>query len=798
MKKLLLFFTFISFATFSQQKFTISGVIRQSDNQKPIAGASVIVTETGYGFITDSTGKYQVRLPKGSFLLEISHQSYFKKFLRVELNKNETLDFNLDEKANELDEVRVSANSAEQNVKSLGTGVSTLSIKAVKKLPTLLGELDIIKTLFTLPGVTSVGEGSSGFNVRGGNVDQNLILLDEAPIFNSSHLMGFFSVFNPDALRDVNFYRGGVPAQYGGRTASVLNINLKDANAQQFSAMGGIGTISSRLVIESPIIKEKASVYLAGRISYVDQMVKVFKIKQLNDSKASFYDLTGKINIKPSQKDRISISGFTGDDVFKLGRDSLSGIDESSAATYNWRTSTATAAWSHFYNNKFSFKLSSSVSQYDADVNSDDPATGFILKYGINYKSGKAIFNWNPTEKNKIDFGVQVNQYKIQSGEFAPTSEFSNKNYLKLRPEQALESAVFVNDDIEITPKFSIGIGARYAMYSHLGENYVYRYREGLPIERENVLDSTFFAKGKATKKYAGIEPRFSLNFGISKNATIKLSYNRMQQFIQLLSGTTSALPTDRWKLSDTYIKPQVADQISLGLYQNFKDNTIESSVEFFYKDLKNIVDFKDGAALLLNNYPETAILQGTGYAYGAEFYVKKSLGILTGWLSYTYSQARFLINGNTPEERVNNGKEFPPIYNRPHLFNAIATYQLTRKISFSSNFAYSSGRAITYPASKFYLGGNILPYYNTRNQGVIPDYIRLDLSMNIETHPFRTRGYRSFWSFSFYNVLARRNAYSVFFRARNPQNQFNSIVRIYKLSIIGAAVPSLTYNFRF
>ncbi len=750
MKKLLPILFFTSFLSFSQQKFTISGTIIQTDTQKPIAGASVSVMETGFGFITDSTGVYQLKLPKGSFLIEVSHQTYFKKFLRVEVRKNETLDFSLDEKVNELDEVKISANSAEQNTKRLGTGVSNLSIETVKKLPTLLGELDIIKTLFTLPGVTSVGEGSSGFNVRGGNVDQNLILLDEAPIFNSSHLMGFFSVFNPDALRDVNFYRGGVPAQYGGRTASVLNINLKDANAQQFSAMGGIGTISSRLVLETPIIKEKASIYIAGRVSYVDQMVKVFNIKQLNGSKANFYDLTAKLELKPSKKDRISLSGFTGNDVFKLGRDSLSNIDESSSSTYTWQTTTANLAWSHFFNNKFSFKINSALSNYSADVNNLEPATAFSLKYAIYYKSAKAIFNWNLGEKNKIDFGVQTNHYKIQSGEFAPIGEFSNKNFLKLRPEQALESAVFINDEIEINTKFSVGIGARYALYSNLGEGYVYRYQSGLPIERVNVLDSTFYAKNKVTQSYSGIEPRFSFNWIVTKNATIKLSYNRMQQFIQLLSGTTSALPTDRWKLSDTYIKPQVADQISLGLYQNFKDNSIETSVEVFYKDLKNVVDFKDGASLLLNEYPETAILQGTGKVYGAEFYIKKSLGTLTGWLSYTYSQARFLINGNTPEEKVNNGKEFPPIYNRPHLFNAIASYQLTRKVSFSSNFAFSSGRAITYPASKFYLGGNILPYYNSRNQGIIPNYVRLDLYMNVETHQFRTKCYRSFWSFSF------------------------------------------------
>ncbi|MCU0324892.1 MAG: TonB-dependent receptor [Spirosomaceae bacterium] len=796
-KAILLLFFSVSF-TFAQQKFIISGVVRQSDNQKPIAGASVLIAENGMGFITDSTGTFELKLNRGSFLIEVSHQSFFKKYLRVDVKQNQEINFILDEKVNELEEVKISANSSDQNMKRLETGVTNISIKAVKKLPTLLGELDIIKSLFTLPGVTSVGEGSSGFNVRGGNVDQNLILLDDAPIFNSSHLMGFFSVFNPDALRDVNFYRGGIPAQYGGRTASVLNINLKDANAQKLTAMGGVGTISSRLVLEAPIFKDKASVYVAGRLSYVDQMARLINVKQLKDTKANFYDITAKMEFRPSAKDRISLTAFTGHDVFKLGRDTLSSIDVNSSAQFNWQSSTATVAWSHFFNNKFSLKTSASMSQYDASVSNSDSATAFNLKYGIDYRSIKSIFNLNLGQKNKIDFGYQINYYQIQPGELTPTTQYSNKNYLKLPSEQALESAVFINDEIQLTPKLSVGVGVRYALFSNIGEGYVYEYEAGVPREKNTKIDSTFYSRGQTTKRYSGFEPRLGLNLALNDNTTVKLSYNRMQQFIQLLSGTTAALPTDRWKLSDTYVKPQIADQISLGIYKNFKDNTIESSVEVFYKTLKNVVDFKDGSTLLLNEYPETAILQGTGLAYGAELYLKKTLGVLTGWLSYTYSQTRFLIDGPTLDEKINNGRYFQPIYNRPHIFNAIATYQLTRRVSFSSNFTYSSGRAITYPASKVIISNQILPYYNSRNDGQIPDYVRFDFSMNVETHPFRTEGYRSFWNLSFYNVFGRRNAYSVFFRARTQYQQFSSFVRIYKLSIIGSIIPSLTYNFRF
>jgi hypothetical protein len=793
------FFLFlISFSIFGQNRVKVKGHIFQTDTKAPIVGAVISVSEIGYGTVTDSLGYYELIIAKGSFLVEVSHQGYFRKYLRIETKNNLIQNFNLDEKVNDLEELKVSANSSEQNVKRMGTGVSNINARTLKKLPTLLGEVDVIKSLFTLPGVTTVGEGASGFNVRGGNIDQNLVLLDESPVFNSSHLLGFFSVFNPDAFRDFSFYRGGIPAQYGGRISSVLNVNMKDANADKLAVTGGLGTVASRLFIEAPIIPEKLSFYVAGRVSYVDQMVRLFNIKKLEGSKASFYDINAKIEFKPTKKDRISFSIFRGNDNFKLAKDTISTLDESAESLYQWSSSNASLAWSHYFGQKFSFKVFGLYSKYNVNITNSDSATAFRINNWIDYKSVKAIALYNINKSNELEFGIQSNSFTVNPGTLVPTMSTSNKNAVALRNEQGIESALFLNDKIVINKKMDLSLGLRWVSYQFLGGNVVYQYEEGKPRNVLTIKDSTFYDKGQKISNYGSLEPRFSFNYALNSRSTIKASANRLRQFMQLMSGTTAALPSDRWKLSDTYIKPQMSDQVSIGYFRNSQKKSIEFSVEVFYKKLYNVIDYKDGETLLLNPHIETVVLQSNGYAYGAEFYLKKSLGVFTGWLSYTYSQSRIKIMGETEDETINNGEYFPPIFNRPHSFNAIGSYQVNKIVSFSGNFNFTSGRAITYPASKFFLSGAALPYYNSRNQSQIPDYLRLDLSMNIETHPYRTKGYRGSWNFSLYNVLARRNAYSVFFRSKTPFNLNNNTVKIYKLSVLGTIIPSLTYNFKF
>jgi ferric enterobactin receptor len=787
----------VSLYVTAQNKNLIKGRITRTDNNEPVAGASISLTEIEIGTFSDSAGYYEFKIPKGSFLFKISHESYFKKYLRVESKNGLVQDFTLDEKVNDLDELKVSASSSEQNVKRLGTGVNTLNARALKKLPTLLGEVDIIKSLFTLPGVTTVGEGASGFNVRGGNIDQNLVLIDESPVFNSSHLLGFFSVFNPDAFRDFSFYRGGVPAQYGGRISSVLNVSMKDANANKFSMSGGLGTVASRIFIETPIIPDKLSFYVAGRISYVDQMINVFNIKKLEGSKASFYDVNSKLEYKPTKKDRISISIFHGNDNFKLAKDTISALDESIESLYSWSSTNGTVAWSHYFGPKFSIKSYGLYSKYDVSISNTDSLTAFKMNNWIDYRSFKTLAYYTPNKNNEIEIGVQVNSYLINPGILTKSSPSSNKNPVSLRPENGTESAVFINDKISINKKFDLSLGLRYVLYQNRGQNTVYRYQDGKPRNKLTRVDSTNYNAGEIINTYGSLEPRLFLNWTIDKTSSIKASANRIRQFMQMMSATTAALPSDQWKLSDTYIKPQLADQISLGYFKNLKGKSLESSIEVFYKKLDNVIDYKEGEKLFLNPNLETVVLQGKGYAYGAELYFKKNLGIFTGWLSYTYSQSRIKIKGDTDEETINNGEYFPPIFNRPHSFNAIGSYQANKIVSFSGNANFTSGRAITYPASKFFLSGATLPFYNSRNQSQIPYYLRFDVSMNIETHPYRTKGYRGTWNFSLYNLFGRRNAYSVFFRSQTPTNIYNTTVKIYKLSVLGSIIPSLTYNFK-
>jgi ferric enterobactin receptor len=786
-----------AFETAAQKHSFIKGSILRKDNRQPLAGAAILVVENGIGTTADSAGRFSFSVPNGSHLFEITHQGFFKKYTKIDIRKETILEILLDEKVNELEEVQVSASSAAANVNRLGTGITSLNARSLKKLPTLLGEVDIIKSLYTLPGVTSVGEGASGFNVRGGNVDQNLILLDDAPIFNSSHLMGFFSVFNPDAFRDYQFYRGGVPAQYGGRIASVLAVSMKDANAQKLSVNGGIGTISSRLMIETPIVKEKASLYVAGRISYIDALLKKVKIKKLEGSKANFYDITAKLEIRPNTKDRLSFSYFDGLDRFKLAKDTISAIDDNGNALYTWQSRNLASSWAHAFSNKLSTKIGVVWAKYNANVDNADTLTAFNMAYGIDYKSAKIIAAYNVTDQHEIELGFQTNWYQMQPGSLMPSNPLSNKNHIKLANEYGNENAMFVSDKLKLSNKLDLSIGLRMVQYNALGASTVYKYEKGKPINTTNITDSTSYNKGQRIQTYNSLEPRISVNFAVSASAAIKLSANRMRQFLQLLSSTTAALPTDRWKLADSHIRPQLSDQVSIGYFKNFSDKAAEGSVELFYKKLSDVVDYKDGETLLLNKFPETAILQGNGYSYGLELYLKKNLGVLTGWLSYTYSQTRLRVAGPSEEETINNGQYFPPIFNRPHSFNAIASYQVSKKVSFNGNLNYSSGRAITYPSSKFFLSGASIPYYNSRNANRIPDYFRIDASMNIESHPYRTTGYRGNWNLSLYNIFARRNAYSVFFRARNPYNQFFSRVPIYKLSVLGSIIPSISYNFK-
>lgn len=795
-KLLLVGFVLVSWCVAAQQNVRIAGKITESNYQQPLVGATVTVVETGYGSITDTAGRYLVLIPQGEFTLKISYQGYFTKKLLRQFKENEQLDIELDIIVNELDEVKVAANSTQQNVNNAQMGVTNLAIKNIKKIPTLLGEVDVIKSLFTLPGVASVGEGSSGFNVRGGGIDQNLILLDGAPIFNSSHLLGFFSVFNPDALRGIDFYRGGISAEYGGRTSSVLNVNLKEAAAEKLRVSGGIGLVSSRLMLETPLIKDKLGIYVAARASYIDYLFKMLPNENLKNTRANFYDITGKIDFKPSKKDKISLTVFQGYDNFRVAGDSLSNVEiNATSSLFDWSSLTSTLAWSHFFGNRFSSKTSLINSFYDAAVTNSDANTAFELSSKIYFRNLKQDFTWLPSDKHEIRFGFSGNHYYVEPSTIKPMSETSQINYSQAPTERAIEAAGYTQYDITLSKFLSSSVGVRYVFFAQRG-GVIYDYKPSEPRKVSTITGYQAYTSSEFPVHYSGFEPRIGVVMKISKNASLKLNANRMQQFLMLISNTTSALPTARWKLADSYTKPQIADQLSAGYFINSKNKKWESSIEVFYKKLQNVVDYKDGANLILEKYPETQLLQGNGYAYGTELYIKKNVGILTGWLSYTYSDTQIKIASDFVEETINNGQYFPPSYYKPHVLNILGNYAFSRTASFNFNFTYSTGRPITYPDYKFRVGNVTAPYFTQRNQGVIPDYIRLDVGLTFEAANKNKKNQDS-WNFSVYNLLNRRNAYSVFFRTKDTARSLSPRVNIYRLSILGSMIPSITYNFK-
>lgn len=801
MKYIVLIICFLCYKnSFAQNslRYKLTGTVTNSIDGKPMQGANVIVTETGYGTNTDEKGNFEVLVPRGIYFLSVSYQSYFTKKEKIVIPNMKTIAIVLFEKENSLNEVVVTGKNADQNIKRMETGVTNISIKTLKKIPVLMGEVDVVKSLFTLPGVATVGEGATGFNVRGGAIDQNLVLLDDAPVFNASHLMGFFSVFNPDALSNMNFYRGGTPARFGGRTASVLDIQLKDANADTLKITGGIGPIASRIMVEAPIIPKKLSAYFAVRASYLGYLFKILPNKQIKNTRANFADFTFKTNYKVSTKDRIALTAFHGIDNFKLSGDSLSKNEiNSTSSNFNWKSTTATLVWNHFVSDKFNFKVASSLSNYKAGIASTDSLTGYDLTTSVLYKSVKAEAFYQLTKSQKLDLGLSMVQYDISPNTLVP-SQGSSVNALKLQDEKANELALYINDEIKLSKFASIGIGARYVMYTQLGPGVINTFDPTLPKTIGSIASTQNFTSGQKMKTYAGLEPRLSLNLAVNEFNAIKLSYNKMQQFVQMVQNTTAALPTNRWKVADASLKPQIVDQASVGYYKNDIEKIYEASFEVFYKKMANTLEYADGSNPLFETLPERSLLQGNGYAYGAELYLKKNLGVFTGWFSYTYSQARVMVNGGFPQNTINNGNYFAPNYNKPHVLNILGNYQINENTSFSSNFTYSTGRPVTYPEYQFRVGGLTVPQYGYRNQGKIPDYVRLDVSYNVDPKPNTKRKIKGSWNFSVYNILNTRNAYSVFFKTRQFANRFTRGVDIYKFSVLGSAIPSITYNFKF
>ena len=765
-----------------QQRFTLTGIAKNAITSKPISEMAIVVKGTNIGTATDANGFYQLELPAGLNNLETSALGIEPTKRKVIIYNNGQLNFNLHESFEQLDEVVVKSNR-DRNVEQAVTGVTILEVAKIKNIPLVLGERDILKVAITLPGISTAGEGAAGYNVRGGRADQNLILLDNAVIYNPSHFFGIFSALNPFTTGDVSIYKGSIPAEYGGRLSSVFDISTKDANTQKFSGEASIGPVTSNLMLETPIVKDKSGFLIGGRATYSDWILRTLDEEELNNSKASFYDVVAKYNHTINENNELKATAYYSKDNFSITSDSV----------YDYSNRLLSLKWDHKFNDKntSSALLSNSEYRFNIDYDgesNDDFNLGFIIKE----TEFKLKMKYLHSKKHTFDYGLLGKLYIVSPGSINPSGSESILTPLNIPEEKGLEGGVFISDSYKVSDKFLIDAGFRYSFYAALGESSQRIYAENAPKNNGTLIETREFDNNETIETYGGPEVRLSARYFLMPDFSIKASYSNVFQYIHTLSNNTTASPTDTWKLSDLNIKPQEADQVSLGLYKNFEGNKYELSLESYYKKSKNILDYKVGAQLLLNETIETEVLQGEGKAYGIELLVKKNEGKLNGWLGYTYSRSFVKLESEFNEERVNNGEFFPSNFDKPHDVSMVANYKFTKRFSASANFVYQTGRPVTYPIGSYNFNNAEYVFYSDRNKFRIPDYYRLDLSFNMEGNHKIKKLAHSFWNFSIYNVLGRNNPYSVFFVTENGE------LKAYKSSIFSIPVPTITYNFKF
>jgi hypothetical protein len=764
-----------------RSSYTLSGYIREKKSGEPLTGAIVYSKALKNPVTSDAFGFYSINLPAGESDVVIELVGMQTQSQKINLIGNGKLDFTLEESVTQLKEVIVESD-VDLNVSNIQMGVSKIDVRAMKNIPKVLGENDPLKVATTLPGVKTVGEGASGINVRGGHADQNLVILNEATIYNTSHFLGFFSVFNADAIRSFELYKSGIPVQHGGRLSSTFELLMRDGNQKRFSGQGGIGPITSHLTLEVPLIKDKTSIMFGGRTTYSNWIFRTITADAMKGTRASFSDFFARITHSINDKNTLYLSLYGSNDKFNLSTDTL----------FAYSNKVASFQWRHVFNPELDAVISGTRSHYDYSMDYHRmPQDAFDLGFNVRESNVKMEFN-HSVNKHKITYGLQAKLYELDPGFINKGSDSSLISARSIQQEKGLESALFVGDNIDISPKFSVYGGIRYSMFSALGPGSERTYVPGVPKSNDTVIDTLYFKNNAVFKKYRGPEYRIALRYKLTDASSIKSSYNRTRQYIHMLSNTISVSPTDTWKLSDLNIRPQVADQVSLGYYRNLKGDVFEFSTEVYYKWIQNILDYKTGAVLLVNKDIEQQILQGNGKAYGVELLLRKKSGKLTGWFGYSYSRTLIQLNGASAIERVNRGDFFPANYDKPHDVSAITNYKITRRYSFALNFSYSTGRPITYPVSVYHFGNTYRINYSDRNAYRIPDYIRLDLGFNIEGNHRIKKLAHSFWTISIYNLLGRRNPYSIYFRIQDDD------IKAYKLSIFGVPVPTITYHFKF
>jgi len=765
-----------------RRKFKLKGRAINAQSNKPIPDLALIVKGDNTGVSTDIDGNFSLDLSIGENIIETRGLGIVDTRTRVIMYNDGQYTFKLNENVEALDEVVVLGNR-DSNVETATTGVTLIEVEKIKNIPLVLGERDILKAALALPGITNAGEGASGYNVRGGRTDQNLILLDNGVVYNPSHFFGIFSAINPYSTGSAEIYKGNIPAEFGGRLSSVFDIQTKDGNMEKFSGEASIGPVTSNIVLETPIVKDKAALLIAGRATFSEWILRSLENEDLNNSTASFFDVISKYSHKINDNNEIEATGYFSRDAFSITSDSI----------FDYSNRVVSLKWDHKFNEKNTMNLVLSNSEYSFGIQFDGNSNDdFDLGYINTETEFKAKIKHISNKKHSIAYGVSSKLYNVAPGNIEPRGAESQVTPLVIPEERALESALFLSDTYKVNDKLLIDAGLRYSFFAALGPSAQRIYQDNRPLNTSTFEGTETFDTNEVIETYGGLEGRLSGRYFLAPDFSVKASFNNAFQYIHTLSNNTTVSPTDTWKLSDLNIEPQEATQVSLGFYKNFDSNTYELSLEGYYKRQKNLLDYKVGAQLLLNEAIETEILQGDGKAYGVEFLLKKNEGKLNGWLGYTYSRSFTRLDSQFSEERVNNGEFFPSNFDKPHDFSLVTNYKFTKRFSASANFVYQTGRPVTFPVGSFNFNNSEFVFFSERNRFRIPDYYRLDLSFNVEGNHKIRKFAHSFWSFSVYNVLGRNNPYSVFFVTEGGE------IKAFQSSIFAIPVPTITYNFKF
>ena len=770
-----MFFSFVcsAFAILPADRISLDGNIKDEANGEALIGVTITIKELKRGTVTNTYGFYSISVPKGNYTVEVSYVGYETISKKIALNKPVKLDLDLKTAANEIKEVIVSTQRKDANVTLNRMSAQQVSISTIRRMPALMGEVDLLKAVQLFPGVVSAGEGTSSFSVRGGGIDQNLIVLDEATIYNASHMMGFFSVFNNDAIKNMTLYKGDIPASYDGRLSSLLDIQMRDGNSKKFSGSGGIGLISSRLTLEGPIGSDKTSFIVSARRTYADLFMKLSSNEDINTNQLYFYDFNAKINHRIDDNNRIFLSGYLGQDLFK-----------NKDVGFSFGNAALTGRWNHLFSPKLFSNYSLNYSRYNYGLKSSmSNESNFDWKYNMRDVSLKADFSYFMTPENTLKFGYNAILHNLNPGTVKSTGGATRFDDYLLPDINAFEHALYISDEYQVSKRFAVKAGLRLTAFSSIGSGTVYNYDNNYVA-----IDSTVYKSGEVIKTFYRLSPRVGVTYLLDNHSSVKANYARTNQFLQMASNSTAGTPLDLWFTAGKNIEPQICNQYAVGYFRNFRNNELEASVEMFYKDMQNTVDFRDHAQLLLNRKLDGELRFGRSRSYGAEFQIQKNQGKLTGWISYTYSRAEHTIQG------INNNETYLAPYDRPNTVYVVANYELSNRISFGANFVYATGLPVTYPIARMEFGDAILPVYSKRNEYRMPDYHRLDVSLTWKPKAKKQHAWSGEWNFSVYNVYGHKNAWAINF-VNDPDTAFKTKA---EMTYLFTFVPSITYNFKF